>query len=232
MCDSNSTTWSNHLLILARMYGLPSPLQLLETETPWPKAEWTCLVKTRITVYFEGKMRAECLRNSSMSLLNVQLLGLSGHPHPALQNILTTRDVKKMRLHLKFLTGDYPHGERLSKNNPNISSACKLCDSPVDSTAHVLVSCRATAECRRRILPELLNKVAAVQPTAKIPVNPSPSLLTQLIVDCTSANLQSSVRVSAQNPKVSEIFDVARDWCFAVHNERTRLLNEAKNTWN
>ena len=157
------------------------------------------LVKTRITVYFEGKMRAECLRNSSMSLLNVQLLGLSSHPHPALQNIRTTRDVKKMRLHLKFLTGDYPHGERLSKNNHNISSACKLCDSTVDTTAHVLVS-------------------------------PSPSLLTQLIVDCTSTNLQSSVCVSAQNPKVSEIFDVARDWCFAVHNERTRLLNEARNT--
>ena len=208
----------------------PSPLQLLEKETPWAKSKWTCLVKTRITVYFEKKMRAECQRNSSMSLLNVQLLGLSAHPHLALQNIFTTRDVKKMRLHLKFLTGDYPHGERLSKNNPNISSACKLCDSPVDSTTHVLVSCRATAECRQRILPELLNTVAAVQPTTKIPVNPSASLLTQLIVDCTSINLQNSVRVPSNNPRVSEIFDVARDWCFAIHNERTRLINEAKNS--
>ena len=70
MCDNNSTTWSNQMLILVRMYGLPCPLQLMEKEISWTKPKWTCMVKTRITVYFERKMRAECPSNSSMSFLN------------------------------------------------------------------------------------------------------------------------------------------------------------------
>ena len=39
-----------------------------------------------------------------MKYLNVQLSGLTGAPHPALRNISTTQDVKKLRHHLKFLT--------------------------------------------------------------------------------------------------------------------------------
>ena len=113
-------------------------------------------------------MRAESLTNSKMSLLNVQLLSLSGPPHPALQNINTTQDFKRLRPHLKFLTGDYPHGVTLSHNQSNLSSACKLCDNPVDSTDHVLSVCRATADFRQRIYPQLMNIVAAVRSTTNI----------------------------------------------------------------
>ena len=224
MCATSSTTWCNHLLILAARYGLPSPLKLLEEEPPWTKSAWTCLVKTNITVYFENKMRAESLTNSKMSLLNVQLLSLSGPPHPALLNIHTTQDVKRLRPHLKFLTGDYPHGVTLSHNQSNISSACKLCDNAVDSTEHVLSVCRATADCRQRIYPELMNIVARVQPTSQLLVQHTSEQLTQFITDCTSINLPNSIRIPAHNPGISDIFRVARDWCYALHNERSRLL--------
>ena len=84
MCNNNSTTWSNHIKLLSQKYSLPSPLYLLENVPPWPKEEWKCLVKTRVMVYYERKLRKESLSNSKMTNLNVQLSGHSGHPHPAL----------------------------------------------------------------------------------------------------------------------------------------------------
>ena len=80
MCSSTSTTWSNHIQLLCQKYGLPSPLFLLENVPAWPKEKWKCLVKTRVTVFFEDKLRLDAARNSKMNYLNVQLSGLNGRP--------------------------------------------------------------------------------------------------------------------------------------------------------
>ena len=69
MCNQNSTTWSNHVQLLCQKYNLPSPLKLLEHETPWSKDTWKCLVKTTITAYYENKLRAESKSNSKMNFL-------------------------------------------------------------------------------------------------------------------------------------------------------------------
>ena len=229
MCDASSTTWTNHLNLLAQKYELPCLLRLMEEQTVWSSASWKSLVETKVTIYHEKMLRYSALKNSKMQYLNVQLSGLTGQPHPALRNILTTQDVKKLRLHLKFLTGDYLHAERLALDQPHLSPACKLCSAAVESTEHVLTNCIATAECRRRILPELLQTtVAAVQPMSHVITNPTSPNLTQFLLDCTSINLDQSLRVPAHNPKVSDIFKVTRDWCFAVNNERLRLLKQIK----
>ena len=114
MSSPESTTWCNHINILAQKYHLPCLLHLMETEAPWSKTSWKVLVKTKITAFYEKELRNISLTNSKMQYLNVQLSGLSGRPHIALQGILTTQDTKKLRLHLKFLVGDYYHAERLA----------------------------------------------------------------------------------------------------------------------
>ena len=168
MCNSNSTTWSNHIQLLCLKYGLPSPLSLLQCETLWTKDYWNCLVKTKVTIWYENELRKQSSRNSKMKYLNVKLSGLTGAPHPALHNISTTQDAKKLRLHKKFLTGDFLTNERLSIDQPNLSPACSLCDQPVESIEHVLVACRATSDVRSRLLPDLMNVVATVQPNCSI----------------------------------------------------------------
>ena len=55
------------------------------------------------------------MNNSKMEYLNVQLAGMSGRPHPALTSMTTTCDEPKIRLHLKFLTGDYPAEDTVVK---------------------------------------------------------------------------------------------------------------------
>ena len=68
MCESTSTTWSNHVQILCQMYALPSPLYLLENESACPKEKWACLVKTRVTAFHEKKLRLEAQTNSKFLL--------------------------------------------------------------------------------------------------------------------------------------------------------------------
>ena len=158
-----------------------------------------------------------------MCYLNVELAGLAGVPHVVLHNINTTQEVRKLRYHLKFLTGDYLTAERLAADQAPISPKCKLCCAPVESLAHVLTGCLATAETRRRILPDLLNTVSQVQPSCAI-LSSQVDHMTQFILDCTSLNLPTPFRIPSHNPRVSEIFVISRDWCYAIGRERQRLL--------
>ena len=167
--------------------------------------------------------------NSKMIYLNVQLYGLTGRHHPALQYIQTTQDAKKLRLHLKFLTCDFMTNERLAQDQPATSKACSLCSDPLDSIQHVLISCRATSDIRSRLFPELLNTVAQVQPMSSIlEENVPPSVLTQFLLDCTSFNLPDSYRIPVHNPGISAIYCIARDWCFGIATERSRLLKQLR----
>ena len=69
------------------------------------RSAWKTLVKTRIIVYHETELRRSALANSKLEYFNVQVLGLNGRAHPAL-DIHETRDSPKLKAHLKFLTGD------------------------------------------------------------------------------------------------------------------------------
>ena len=142
-----------------------------------------------------------------MKYLNVQLLDLSGAPHPALRNILSHQDVKKLWCHLKFLTGDFLTNERLSHDQPRHSPACFLCVCPIDSIEHILTSCRATNDVRSRLLPELLNTVARVQPMCAIlEYYMVPDIMTQFLLDCSFPNLPETFRIATHNPNITDIF--------------------------
>ena len=138
---------------------------------------------------------------------------------------MSPNDVKKLRIHLKFLTCDFLTNERLAQDQDQHNPACLLCDCPTDSIYHVLATCRATADVRSRLLPELLNTVAKVQPFCAILDNYNdPTIMTQFILDCSSPNLPENFRIPAHNPNITDIFRVSRDWTYAVSSERTRLL--------
>ena len=224
MCSTTSTTWSNHIQLLCQKYGLPSPLFLMEQGAAWPKSRWKSLIETKVTIHHEKELRSTSKTNSKMNYLNVELSGLSGRPHPALLNISTPQDAKKLRYHLKFLTGDFLTAERLALDQPNRNPSCKLCFAPLESAEHVLTACKATAEVRHRIYPELMNTVLHAKPNSSILHNHTDSQLAQFLLDCTSINLDESIRIPAHNPGISGIFKVARDWCYAVSSERARLL--------
>ena len=153
MCNlSSSTTWSNHVQILCLKYDLPSPLSLLQRSPPVPEDIWKETIKAKITSWYEKELRSAAIANSKMQYLNVSLSGLSGHSHPVLHNILTTQDAKKLRLHLKFLTGDFMTNERLSADQPgNISPVCQLCTGSTQLANHSCFGSKPATSCQLQL---------------------------------------------------------------------------------
>ena len=225
MADLRSLTWANHIRLLCAKYSLPDPLNLLKSDS-CSKEEWKELIKTNITVEAEKKWRQEAKNNSKMEFLNVDLLGLAGRPHPALLNITTPREVEKLRVHLKFLTGDFLTYQRRAKDRNSADSHCRICPATCEDIPHVLTECKGTAEVRQRLLPDLLNIVCSINPNSHLLDYPrvDKKTLTQFILDSGSPNLDNDSRISYDHPSSPEVFRISRDWCFSINNTRNKLL--------
>ena len=93
------------LLYCLYMYDIQDPLTVIHQQPP-PKEEYNDYIRTKITVYYEKQFRTSSSTNSKMLYLNVNVKGLNGRCHPALQNISSTNDVKRLRPHIKMLCSD------------------------------------------------------------------------------------------------------------------------------
>ena len=169
-----------------------------------------------------------------MHFLNVQVTGLSGRGHPVLSGLLTTQEVFRSRVHIKMLAGDYPCSSYLATDRLQDAS-CQLCQSlfpdylsPAEDMVHLLARCRATADTRTRILPDLLNIVSKYFPGNTILEQPNQTHLTQLILDPTSLNLPMSIRINPDHPALHPVLAVCRNLCYAIHQDRTRQLSQIK----
>ena len=89
---------------------------------------------------------------------------------------------------------------------------------------HILTRCRATAETRSRILPDLLNLLAQYHPNHGLLLQHAHSTLTQFILDCTSLNLPSSHRISPKHPLYRDIARKCSDIVYAIHTDRAQQL--------
>ena len=156
----NSRTWSNHLRHLCDMYGIQDPLESLKNDPPL-KSSFKTEIKTKIQCYHERTLRNLAVNNSTMKYLNISLSGLNGKCHPALNNILTSHQVKKSRIHLKMLAGNFLTFERKAKQSGG-SSHCRSCapllpsvsTPPSEDLVHMLTMCTAYSDVRSRMCEE------------------------------------------------------------------------------
>ena len=128
----NSRTWAVHLRHLCARYGLEDPLTYLNRDPP-SRSAWKEIVNTKITAYFEDKLRTAAPSNS---FLNTYSCNLRGRPHPAVKNMISTWDVKRSRAHLKFLSGNYLTYEVKAAQSGG-SARCRLCDTGLPSQYHI-----------------------------------------------------------------------------------------------
>ena len=130
----------------------------------------------------------------------------------------------KLRSHIKLLAGDFPSYELLAVERGG-SPKCRHCPASTESTQHILSECRGTADTCERLLPELLNLIASIEPNCSL-LKPetTPEILTQFILDLTSMNLPNEFRLSTLHPHLSELFSFSRDWCHSIVSQRSRLL--------
>ena len=130
------------------------PLECLKIDPP-PKAVFKRDIHSKIHSLHEKSLRDMAGDNSKMHYLNVTLIGLNGRHHPALGGIITTQDVKKCRIHLKMLAGDYFTYE-VKANQSGGSPHCRCCPypSPAENLEHILTSCVVYSDIRIRIKSE------------------------------------------------------------------------------
>ena len=231
MADSSSLTWTAHLRLLFQMYNLPDPLGLLNSQL-MPKQSYKTLINTAIIAFHEKKWRVKAKNNSKLVFLNVQVSGLAGRPHPALSGILTTRDVQRSRVHIKMLSGDYPCYSHLGYDQ-NQPTHCRLClavhpnkPPPEENMVHLLAMCRGTSDIRSPFISNLLNTVSLYFPENELLVHTNHTHLTQFILDPTSLNLPTTIRVAPGHPAMAHILDISRSLCYATHKARTNLLKK------
>ena len=176
-----------------------------------------------ITVYYEKDLRTASIQNSKMRYLNVSIKGLNGRPHPALDNVLSSNQVQKMRAHVKMLCMDlYTYETRASfqGGSPN----CRLCESTsIESHCHIIASCSAYEDLRLRILlqMEIILRDSENKLDFKSIVSNKESL-SQFILDCTSLNLP--VRTSPSDEVCPRVFQLSRDLCYSIYKRRLTLL--------
>ena len=172
-------------------------------------------------MYLYGPMSAET--NSLMTYLNVSTTGLRGRHHPALSNMITTREVRLSRPHIKLLSGNYLTYQ-IKADQSGGSSRCRICSSgEEESVCHVISTCQGLAEVRNRLLEEFRELCK----TTKNRINfddiiQNEDRLCQFVLDPTSLNLP--IRLSLKDPLVTEFFKVSRDFCYIVDKTRIELL--------
>ena len=172
-----------------------------------------------------------------MKYFNVGTKGLNGRPHPVLSAAVTTSEVKAMRPVVKMLLCDY-YTYSVKDSQSGGGAHCRLCPTPTDKCPpptedieHVLTQCVGTEVIRLEKLEELM----AVTTTAKSGVNcnilrTNSSILTQFILDCTSNNLDNNVRVSMNDPVMTEILEESADesgrLAYQINNNKSHLLSD------
>ena len=184
-------------------------------------------IKTAVITHSEAIRRRKAADNSKLGFLNGTIKEGSPsapwYPHNT-----------GCYAHVRMLAGDYPCfaniGSHLHGDN-----YCKLCQAlrpqtpaPVEGMVHLVTMCRATAETRTRILPDLLNLVSQYYPYNQILLEPNPTQLTQFILDPTSLNLPVGIRICSNSKDLHKVITVCRNICFSIHKDRTKQLRILK----
>ena len=166
-----------------------------------------------------------------MKYLNVTLTGLGGRHHPALLNIITTIDVKKSRIHIKMLAGDYLTYVVRSKHSFG-GAHCHCCTSlsptppPLDEDLpHILASCAAYTDIRERFTTQY-NTLCdnARSPLYFQEICNNTESFCQFILDPGSFNLPNRIHIN--DPILGSLFQLSRDYCYAVNSARMKILTE------
>ena len=190
--NDNSHTWCIHLRHLSRMYSMTDPLTLLYNKPP-SKDKYKQYVKVLIVSYHEKEQRQNCVNSESMKYFNVNLRGLGGYPHPAIQQIYTTNEVYNMRAHIKLLTGNYLTNAVRARQSGG-SAICSICSKNQPETySHLITQCESLSDPRERMLNKLFETCRNNGYSFVDKLKGHSESLTQFILDPASLNLSGRI---------------------------------------
>ena len=212
-----------YLRHLCQKYELKDPLKCLESDPP-SKSSYKTDVNIRIQTYHEKTLRIQAENNSAMQYLNTSLYGLNGRCHPALANLVTSHQVKKARIHLKMLAGNFLTYE-MKSNQSGGSSHCRCCvpPSPSENLEHIISVCNAYSDIRKRMIVEYTILCSMAKSSISWPdIVSDKNTFCQFVLDPASFNLTQ--RININDPILGSLFELSRDFCFTINTTRQRIL--------
>ena len=175
----------------------------------------------KITAFHEREVRLLAQDNSAMIYLNVSLLGLTGRLHPSITGVSSTHEVRKMRIHVKMLTGNYLTYE-IKSNQSGGSPQCRLCLVESESLEHLISRCVKIDHIRTQIKEKMMS--ICQESGISIDINNlSDKDFAQFSLDASSINLMQ--RVDINHPALPKLFQQSRNFCYAIDRSRIQLLD-------
>ena len=148
----SSKSWFLQVKDICALYGLPHPLQLLDS--PLKKELFKRLVKKSIVRYWEDLLAAEAQQLPSLCYFNPRVHSLT-HPHPLwLAAGSSPYRVNKATILARMISGRY-RTERLCRfwsDNQGGYCLANTCTGVVGDLVHLLLHCPALSVARRNLL--------------------------------------------------------------------------------
>ena len=228
---STSSSWFIQIRDLCLKYCLPSPLSLLQC--PPTKARYKSLVRSKITNFWEIKLRAEASgMPSSLQYFKPEFMSLQ-KPHP----IWTTCGSNPFEVHkavtqTRMLSGRYITDKLARHWTENRSGTCQLltCRSSqvVGSLEHILLFCPALFQVRARMQLQSLKKASAnkdiFRVVLKYIINGDTNSKTQFLLDCSALPEVICLGQKLGIQALELLFSISRNWCYSIHRTRMNKL--------
>ena len=228
----SSGSWFLQVRKLCILYGLPSPLSLLEF--PLSKHSYKSLVKSKVVDYWETLLRGEAakLQGSSLRYFKPQFMSLT-KPHLLWRTCGSNPyEVHKAVTQARMLSGRYMT-DKLSRhwtqNSLGLCSVPGCSGEDVGSLEHFLLECPALNIARSHAV-ALCNQVATESRELSevlqllLQGHSSNIIIVQFLLDCsTFPQVIRLTQIHGIN-FISRLFYVTRTWCYAIHRCRMTKL--------
>ena len=175
----NSCSWFIAVKKLSVKYGLPDCVETLEN-TP-TKKRWRTTVYKAVCQYWIDRHQAVIPLYPSLMWLEFN----PGQPlkrHPVIESSGCIRDISRIAVHLKIVTGTYIlQTNRVAFNQNEVDPTCILCKASEETLGHFLLECETLDSVRQPILRDIKSCLN----DCNINLSDQETLI-QIITDCTA----------------------------------------------
>ena len=149
----SSSSWYIAIKKLCILYDLPECTEILHN-TP-TKAKWRSTVHKAVRKYWPDRIQAVVPLYPSLKWLECSPRQCANN-HPLIVSSGSLRDVARIAVHLKIVTGTYIlQTNRVAFNQNQIDPTCMLCKSGEETLRHFLLECESLNWVRHPILRDL-----------------------------------------------------------------------------
>ena len=227
----SSGSWFLQVRKLCLLYGLPSPLSLLEF--PMSKHSYKTLVKSKVIDHWETELRSEAakLQETSLSYFKPNYMSLT-RPHLLWSTCGSNPyEIHKAVIQARMLSGRYltdKLSRHWTKNTLGLCTVPGCTGVDVGSLEHILLFCPALSTARTNSV-ALCSQVATESQELSEGLEPliqteSVDGAVQFLLDCYTFPHVRRLSQTHGSSFINRLFYVTRTWCYAIHRSRMNKL--------